>query len=123
LAAAARRFLVVAALRPAARRLRVVVALALAARRLRAGAAFRAAATRLRVTVAFFAADFAMAPECIVSSSALQTDFEWCALYAERDGRSSLLLEISVLTLTPRLDWCLKHFATPPGLSLSKTPN
>jgi hypothetical protein len=72
-AAAARRLLVVAALRPAARRFRVVAAFAPAARRFRMVAAFRAAALRFRVTAAFLAADFAMAPQCIASVDRFQT--------------------------------------------------
>jgi hypothetical protein len=65
-AAAARRFLVVAAFRPAARRFRVLAAFAPAARRLRV-VAFRAAALRFRVVAAFFAGDGAMASQCSAS--------------------------------------------------------
>lgn len=68
-AAAALRFRVVAALRPAARRLRVVAAFAAAVRRLRVVAALRPAALRFRVTAAFLAADFAMARQSIVSGA------------------------------------------------------
>lgn len=60
LAADARRFLVVAAVRPAARRFRVVAAFFPAARRFRVVAALRAAALRFRVVAAFFAGCVAM---------------------------------------------------------------
>jgi hypothetical protein len=89
-AAAARRFLVVAALCPAARRFRVVAAFAPAARRFRVVAAFRAAALRFRVTVAFLAADFAMASECTGSLGPFQSDHS-VIVVDERDRLSSFL--------------------------------